>query len=82
VTFCPTSAWAAFPAGGEDFQAHIVAGLGPFVALLCQLPTGQADDGVAAREDADHAGAARISLFSRSFGLSLKIGARPRVGTR
>ena len=47
-----------FPAGGEDFQAHIAAGLGPFVVLLGQHRADQADDGVAAGEDADHVGAA------------------------
>ncbi len=25
-----------FPAGGEDFQAHVEAGFGPFVVLLGQ----------------------------------------------
>ena len=47
-----------FPAGGEDFQAHIAAGLGPFVVLLGQHRADQADDGLAAGEDADHVGAA------------------------
>jgi hypothetical protein len=46
-----------FPAGGEDFQAHVAAGFGPFVVLLGQHRANQADDGVAAGEDADHVGA-------------------------
>jgi hypothetical protein len=46
-----------FPAGGEDFQAHIPAGLGPFVVLLGQHSADQADDRAAAGEDADHIGA-------------------------
>ena len=43
-------------AGGEDFRAHIAAGLGPFIVLLGQHGADQAGDGVAAREDADHVG--------------------------
>jgi hypothetical protein len=39
----------SFVAGGEDFQSHIAAGFGPFVVLLGQHRTDQADDGVAAR---------------------------------
>jgi hypothetical protein len=56
-----------------------VAGLGPFVALLCQYSTDQADDGVAAGEMPATPVRRRITLFSRSFGSLLKIGARPRV---
>jgi hypothetical protein len=47
---------SGFPAGGEDFQAHIAAGLGPFIVLLGQHRADQADDGLAAREDPDHDG--------------------------
>src|SRR6185437_5604759 len=47
-----------FPAGGEDFQPHIAARLSPFIVLLGQHRADQADDGVAAGEDADHVGAA------------------------
>jgi hypothetical protein len=45
-------------AGGEDFEAHIPAGLGPFIVLLGQHRADQADTGVAAGEDARHVGAA------------------------
>jgi hypothetical protein len=31
-------------AGGEDFRAHVTAGLGPFVVLLGQDRADQADD--------------------------------------
>jgi len=43
-------------AGTEDFRAHIAAGLGPFIVLLGQHGADEADDGVAAGEDPDHAG--------------------------
>jgi hypothetical protein len=45
-------------AASEDFRAHIAAGLGPFVVLLCQDRADEAQDGVAGGEDADHIGAA------------------------
>ena len=35
-----------FPAGGEDFQPHIAAQLGPFVVLLGEDGADQPDDGV------------------------------------
>ena len=47
-----------FAAGGEDFQSHVAAGFGPFIVLLGQHRADQADDGVAAGEDADHVGPA------------------------
>ena len=47
-----------FTADGEDFQSHVAAGFGPFVVLLGQHRADQADDRVAAGEDADHVGAA------------------------
>ena len=46
-----------FPAGGEDFQPHIAARLGPFIVLLGQHRADQADDGIPAGEDPDHVGA-------------------------
>jgi hypothetical protein len=33
---------AGFPAGSEDFQAHVAAGFGPFVVLLGQYRADQA----------------------------------------
>jgi hypothetical protein len=45
-----------FAAGGEYFQAHVAARFGPFVILLGQHRADQADDRVAAGEDADHVG--------------------------
>src|SRR5450755_652790 len=41
---------SGFPAGGEDFQSHVAARLGPFVILLGQDRADQADDGVAAHQ--------------------------------
>jgi hypothetical protein len=41
----------AFPAGSEYFESHS-GEYGPFVVLLGQDRVGQADDGVAAGEDA------------------------------
>jgi hypothetical protein len=38
---------------GEDVGSHVAAVLGPFVVLLRQYGAGEADDGVAAGEDAD-----------------------------
>jgi hypothetical protein len=49
-------------ADGEDFQSHVAAGFGPFVVLLGQHRADQADDRVAAGEDADHVGAAPKSF--------------------
>jgi hypothetical protein len=46
----------SLPAGGEDFWAHVAAGLGPFVVLLGQHGADEADDGVAAGEDPDDIG--------------------------
>ena len=43
---------------GEDLESHVPAGLGPFVVLLHEHVAGEADDGVAAREDADEVGPA------------------------
>src|SRR5579872_6860066 len=63
-----------FTAAGEDFQAHITAGLGPFVVLLSQHRADQADDGVPAGEDADHVGAAAdllVQPFLRVVGPDL-----------
>jgi hypothetical protein len=37
---------------GEDVGAHVAAGFGPFVVLLHEHGTDEADDGVAAAEDA------------------------------
>jgi hypothetical protein len=54
----PPIGLGGFPACGEDFQAHVPAGLGPFVVLLGQDGADEADDGVAAGEDADYVGAA------------------------
>jgi uncharacterized protein involved in tellurium resistance len=48
--------FAVFPAGGENLQAHITAGLSPFVVLLGEDRAGKAQDGVAVGEDADHIG--------------------------
>ena len=45
-----------FPAGGEDFGAHIAAGFSPFVVLLGENRADKAQDGVAVGEDADHIG--------------------------
>ena len=47
-----------FAAGGEYFQSHVAARFGPFVVLLGQHRTDQADDRVTAGEDAHHVGAA------------------------
>jgi hypothetical protein len=52
----PYSGAGGFPADGEDFHAHIAAGLGPFIVRLSQHRADQADDSVAAGEDADHVG--------------------------
>jgi hypothetical protein len=43
-------------AGGEDFRSHVPAGLGPFIVLLGQHGTDEADDGVAAGKDAHDVG--------------------------
>jgi hypothetical protein len=69
-----------FPAGGEDFQAHVAAGFGPFVVLLGQHRADQADDGVAAREDADHVGPPAHLFIEAIAGCSTRPGARPRGG--
>jgi hypothetical protein len=42
---------------GEDLQAHVAMGFGPFVVLLHQDRADEPDDGVAVGEDADHVGA-------------------------
>ena len=46
----------SLPAGSEDFQSHVAAGLGTSVVLLGQDRADHADDGVAAGVDADHVG--------------------------
>jgi hypothetical protein len=51
-----------FLAGGEDFWPHIAAGFGPFVVLLRKDGADEPDDGIAAREDPDYAGAAAYLL--------------------
>ena len=43
---------------GEDLQAHVAASFGPFVVLFHEHGADEADDGVAAGEDADDVGAA------------------------
>ena len=43
---------------GQDVQADVAAHLGPFVVLLGQDRTDQADQGIAAGEDPDDVGAA------------------------
>ncbi len=59
-------------AGGEDFQSHVAAGFGPFIVLLGQHRADQADDRVAAGEDADHVGS----------GPSMSTAARGSTGCR
>jgi hypothetical protein len=47
---------SGFLAGGENFRAHVPAGLGPFVVLLGQDSADKADDGVTPGKDADDVG--------------------------
>jgi len=56
--FCRASGDGCAAHLGEDLQAHVAAGFGPFVVLLHEDRAGEADDGVAAGEDADDVGPA------------------------
>src|SRR5215813_3612347 len=61
--------FSGLPAGGEDFRAHVPAGLGPFIVLLCQDGANEPDNGIAAREDADHIGSAAYFLIQSLLGI-------------
>ena len=60
-----------FPAGGEDFQAHIAAGLGPFVVLLGQDRADKPDDGISSGEDPDDIGSPAYFFIQALLGLLL-----------
>jgi hypothetical protein len=57
-------------AGGEDFRAHVPAGLGPFIVLLAQHGADEAGDSGAAGEDADHVGPAADLLVQPFLGVA------------
>jgi hypothetical protein len=56
-------------AAAEDFGSHVAPLLDPFVALLGQDGADEADDGVAAGEDADDVGAAADFLVQAFLGV-------------
>jgi hypothetical protein len=67
VGFNRTDAASRF---GEEFQAHVAAAFGLFVALFGQYSADQADQRGAAGEDADDVGAA-VDLFVQSHTVGL-----------
>ena len=56
-------------ASTSSVQAHVATAFGPFVALFGQDRADEADEGVAAGEDADHVGAAADLLVQPFLGV-------------
>jgi hypothetical protein len=71
-----------FAACGENFQSHVAAGLGQFIVLLGQHRADQADDGVAAGEDAHHIGPSPDLFVRQIEDCWPRPGATPRGGRR
>src|SRR5262245_58975106 len=57
------------PAGGEDFGAHVTAGLGPFVVLLGQDRADKPDDGLTSGEDPDDIGSPAYFFIQALLGI-------------
>lgn len=84
----------AHAGAGEDFEAEIAASLGPFIGLLGEDATGEADDRVPGGEDADTVGSAAdlsvqplVGLFDqicchRSLGNEVNARMSARVASR
>ena len=53
---------------GEDVEAEVAAAFGPFVVLLGQDGSDEADEGVAAGEDPDDVGSAAYFLIQALYG--------------